>query len=131
MGAETAVQRPQGPGRSGAIGLGLFLALAVVGLYLVKWDPYFHKAFVAAAHHSIGASIVTGKSAAAPAPGWRAAWSFALAYGKDIWQAFVVGLILGAGVQALVPRSWLLRLLGGVRYRGVAIGGAAAVPSMM
>jgi uncharacterized membrane protein YraQ (UPF0718 family) len=131
MQAQASVEMQPRPGPGGAIGLAVFLALAVVGLYLVKWDPYFHKAFAAAAHHSIGASIVTGTAAAAPAPGWRAALGFAVAYGKDIWQAFVVGLVLGAGVQALIPRSWLLRLLGGARYRGIAVGAAAAVPSMM
>jgi uncharacterized membrane protein YraQ (UPF0718 family) len=131
MGAETAVQRPQGPGRSGAIGLGLFLALAVVGLYLVKWDPYFHKAFAAAAHHSIGSSIVSGSSATAPALGWKAAWDYMIQYGKAIWKALIVGLLLGAGVQALLPRDWLLRVLGGAGYRGVAVGGLASVPSMM
>ena len=42
-----------------------------------------------------------------------------------------MGLVLGAGVQALLPRTWLLRVLGGKRYRGIAVGGLAAVPSMM
>ncbi len=133
MQAEAQPRRPGtgAPGPAAAIGTAIFLLLAVAGLFYVKWDPYFHKAFAAAAHHSLGASIVTGKTAAAPATGWTAAWDFTVAYGKDIWEALVVGLVLGSGVQALLPRSWLLRVLGGTHYRGVALGGAAAVPSMM
>ncbi len=124
----SAQQRPR-PGA--AIGVGVFILLALAGLFYVKWDPYFHKAFVAAAHHSIGASILSGPAAGAPAAGWKAAWDFTIAYGKDIWEALIVGLVLGAGVQALLPRLWLLRLLGGTRYQGTAVGGLAAVPSMM
>ncbi len=122
---------PQRPGPGAAIGALVFLLLAVLGIFYVKWDPYFHKVFVAAAHHSIGASILSGSAAAAPAAGWKAAWDYTVAYGKDIWEALVVGLVLGAGVQALLPRTWLLRVLGGKRYRGIAVGGLAAVPSMM
>jgi hypothetical protein len=129
MQAEAPTAPRSGPGAS--IGFAVFLLIAVAGIFYVKWDPYFHKMFVAAAHHSIGASIVSGSSAAAPAAGWKAAWDYTVQYGKDIWEAMIVGLILGAGVQALLPRSWLLRVLGGLRYRGIAVGGAAAVPSMM
>ena len=36
----------------------LFLLVAGIGLYYVKWSPYYFKAFVAADNHSIGASIL-------------------------------------------------------------------------
>lgn len=119
------------PSPSAVLGSVIFIVLAVAGIFYVKWDPYFHKAFAAAAHHSIGASIVSGKTSAAPAVGWHAAWTYTLAYGKSIWEALVVGLVLGAGVQALLPRAWLLRVLGGTRYASTATAGLAAVPSMM
>ena len=38
----------------GALVLG---AVAVVGLYVVKWNPYFYKALEAASSHSIGEPI--------------------------------------------------------------------------
>ncbi len=110
--------------------LGLLGAIAVGGLFYVKWNPYFHRAFVAAAQHSIGASIVSGKAAAAPEPSVAAALGYAWAYGKAIWQAMVLGLVLGAGIQALIPRDWLARVLG-INFSGVALAGAAAVPGMM
>ncbi len=125
--ARTMARSSTGP----AAAMGALLLIAVVGLYYVKWSPYYHRAFVAAAQHSIGASIVSGKVAAAPAPSWQAAWGYAWAYGKAIWQAMILGLVLGAGVQAVVPRDWLARVFGRLNFRGVALAGLAAVPSMM
>jgi uncharacterized protein len=42
----------------------VFLAIAIVGLFYVKWFPYYNKAFLAAANHSIGNSILMGTAAA-------------------------------------------------------------------
>lgn len=112
-------------------GTGLLILVALAGLYYVKWNPYFYRAFVAASKHSIGASIIYGEAAAPPAPSWQAAWEYAVAYGKAIWQAMVLGLVLAAGVQTLVPRDWIARVLGRTSFKGVMVGGLAAVPSMM
>lgn len=80
---------------------------------------------MAATSHSIGASIVSGETPAAPPPSWEAAWSYTLAYwlGNPIlnpatmvflgfalgwrWAAvrLVVGLVLVFGVAALAGRS--------------------------
>ncbi len=117
--------------RAYAIGIVMLAVIALAGLYYVKWNPYVHRAFVAAARHSIGASIVSGRSAAAPPPSIDAALGYAWAYGKAIWQAMVLGLVLGAGVQALVPRDWLARAFGHLDFRSVALAGVAGVPSMM
>jgi uncharacterized membrane protein YraQ (UPF0718 family) len=46
----------------------------------------------------------------------RAALGYAWTYGKSIWQAMVLGLLLGAGVQALMPRDWLVRLFGSMKF---------------
>lgn len=112
------------------VGAVAFLALVVIGLYWVKWSPYYHKGFTAAAKHSLGASIVSGQSATAPA-GWQAALDYAYKYTLDIWPALAVGLLVGAGVQELLPRDWLTRVLGRRRWQSTAVAGAAAVPSMM
>jgi uncharacterized membrane protein YraQ (UPF0718 family) len=107
-----------------------FVALVVIGLYWVKWHPYYHKGFSAAAKHSLGASIVSGHSATAPA-GWQAALDYAYKYTLSIWPALTVGLLVGAGIQELLPRDWLRRVIGQRRWQSTAIAGAAAVPSMM
>src|SRR3546814_3833379 len=81
------------------LGIAVFVALAAIGLYYVKWSPYYHRAFTAADTHSIGSSILMGAEARPPAASLDAALHYALAYGKAIWQAMVLGLLLGSAVQ--------------------------------
>jgi uncharacterized membrane protein YraQ (UPF0718 family) len=92
---------------------------------------YYHRAFTAEATHSIGKSILMGRAASPPAPSFTAALDYAWAYGKAIWQAMVLGLLLGSAVQALVPMRWVARVLGRHGFGSVAAGGALALPSMM
>jgi uncharacterized protein len=108
-----------------------FVLVAVIGLYYVKWSPYYHRAFVAAGTHSIGHSILTGTAAAPQPVSWQAALDYASAYGRAIWQAMVLGLLLGSAVQTLVPAHWVARLLGRAGVRSVAAGGLLALPGMM
>ncbi|CAB3783796.1 permease [Pararobbsia alpina] len=111
--------------------IALFALIAVAGLYYVKWSPYYHRAFVAADAHSIGHSILTGTMQMPPAASWHAALGYASAYGKAIWQAMVLGLLLGSAVQTLLPAHWVARVLGGAGLRSVAAGGLMALPGMM
>jgi len=106
-------------------------ALFVGGLYYVKWGPYYHRAFIAASQHSIGASIVSGTLATPPPPSLEAALGYAWAYGKSIWQAMVLGLLLGAGVQTLVPKDWLVRVFGSMKFSRVALAGLVSTSGMM
>lgn len=116
---------------SPVVGIAVFLLIAVVGLFYVKWSPYYTRAFTAANTHSIGNSILMGTAASAPEPSLDAALGYALAYGKAIWQAMVLGLLLGSAVQALVPPRWVAQALGGVGFRSVAVGGLSSLPAMM
>jgi hypothetical protein len=109
----------------------VFALLAVAGLAYVKWLPYWDKAFLAAAKHAIGPSILTAGAAGAPAPSMDAALGYALAYGKAIWKALVLGLLLGSGVQALLPANWIARLLGRSGFGSALAGGLLALPGMM
>jgi len=109
----------------------LFFAIAVAGLAYVKWLPYWDRAFVAASSHSIGQSILMGKAAQAPAASWDAALAYALAYGKAIWKAMALGLLLGSGAQALLPADWVRRLLGKAPFGSAVAGGLLALPGMM
>lgn len=109
----------------------IFVVMAVLGVFYAKWEPYYFKSFSAAAHHTLGQSIVSGSSAAAPHVGFHAALTYTVGYFKDIWIALVVGLLVGAGVQTLLPASWLYRVLGRVSPKSRVLAVAAAVPSMM
>ncbi|WP_421414987.1 permease [Serratia plymuthica] len=105
----------------------LFLLVVAIGLYYVKWQPYYGKAFLAADTHSIGKSILAN----ADSSPWLAAWHYALVYFTAVWKAAVLGVLLGSLVQVLIPRDWLLRTLGHPRFSGTLLGAAIALPGMM
>lgn len=109
----------------------VFLTIAIVGLFYVKWFPYYNRAFTAAANHSIGNSILMGAATAPPAPSWDAAFGYAWAYGKAIWQAMVLGLLLGSAIQALLPADLIARAFGKTNFGSVATAGMLSIPSMM
>jgi uncharacterized membrane protein YraQ (UPF0718 family) len=112
-------------------GFAIFVLFAAVGLFFVKWSPYWLKVHVAATHHNIGASIVSGKAAQAPAVGWQAALNYAVAYFSSVWKAVALALILGVSVQVFVPRRWLHRLLGRTRSTSVALAGVFSLAGLM
>lgn len=107
----------------------LFLTVAVTGLFYVKWNPYYHKILATTESHPLGDQI--SRQDAAPVPFWQAAYDYAVNYGKAVWQAMLLGLVLGSGVQALVSKDWLRKVFGTGQWRGTALAGIASVPSMM
>jgi uncharacterized protein len=119
------------PNRKVILSVAVFIIILIAGLAYVKWVPYYHKAFTAAANHSIGASIVSGEAAVAPTPSWEAAWSYAVAYYKSVWKAAVFGILLGSLIQVMIPRQWLIRTLGKATFGSTAIAGIASLPGMM
>ncbi|MDY7560849.1 permease [Pseudomonas sp. 10B1] len=105
----------------------LFLLVAVIGLYYVKWSPYYLKSFVAADNHSIGASILN-----APQDNtFSAALAYAQVYFLAIWKAAALAVILGSLMQVLIPRDWLLSLFGRAGFGSTLRGGLFALPAMM
>ncbi len=105
----------------------LFLLVACIGLYYVKWSPYYFKAFTAADSHSIGASILNDQ----PSAPLAAALTYAKVYFLAIWKAAVLAVILGSLLQVLIPRDWLLRLFGRAGFGSTLRGGLFALPGMM
>ena len=105
----------------------LFFLVVIVGLWFVKWQPYYGKAFTAAETHSIGKSILANGDANP----FAAAWDYALVYFLAVWKAAVLGVLLGSLIQVLIPRDWLLRTLGQSRFRGTLLGAAFSLPGMM
>ncbi|AHF05997.1 permease [Desulfitobacterium metallireducens] len=108
-----------------------FLLVAIIGLFYIKWNPYYAKAFLAANKHSIGESIITGKAAVAPSPSWGAAVEYTTSYFRSVWKAVILGLLLGSLVQVLIPRTWVNRFFGQENFKSTALAGMAAIPSMM
>jgi len=66
-----------------------------------------------------------------PAPSLHAALDYGLAYGKSIWKAMVLGLLVGSAVQALLPRRWIASALGKSGLGTVVVGGIVSLPMMM
>jgi uncharacterized membrane protein YraQ (UPF0718 family) len=129
--ASSSLERPAVERGRLLAGTLVFAITLVAGLLYVKWLPYYAKSLAALAHHTIGASIVSGKSAAPPAAGIAAAWSYAKAYYLAIWQALALALILGASIQVLVPRRWIHKLFSGRDFRSVALAGTLSLGGMM
>lgn len=96
----------------------LFFLVVIIGLWYVKWQPYYGKAFTAADTHSIGKSIL----AQADSSPLRAAWDYAMVYFLAVWKAAVLGVLLGSLIQVLIPRNWLVKTLGQPRLQGHAAG---------
>src|SRR6516165_9836636 len=110
-------------------GIAFFFALAIIGLFYVKWSPYYATAFVAAQDHTLGASIVSGNLPAAPEVSLQAGVAYSIAYFKEIWQALLLGLALGAGIKVLLPRARLKQFFAG--WKGSLRATGFAIPSMM
>lgn len=100
---------------SGPLG---FVAVAAVGLLLVKWAPY--------AGRLVESDVRFGNSLLLAPP-----VEFAFRYFEGVWTAMVLGLLLAASVETLIPRDWLRTVLGRATARAAALGGIAALPAMM
>ncbi len=112
--------------------VGLFVIIVVVGEFYVKWFPYYNKAFIAAAKHSIGSSIITGSHHSSPPPvSIQAAWNYAQHYFMAVWQAVILGIVVGAAVQTLIPKAWILRLFSQTQAKSIVTASALSLPGMM
>src|SRR5919199_2014356 len=89
------------------LGFGLLLVIAVVGLFIVKWSPYWARAFTVAGTHTLGNPIMYGGETAPPAASIAAALDYAQRYFLAVWQAMVLGLLMAATIESVVPRDWL------------------------
>lgn len=111
----------------------LAFALLAIGLLAwAKWVPYLHKLHVTNATGAYpGHDVLAKAGRAGSPPSLGRAWDFSKAYATAIWPALVTGLVMAAGVEALLPRRWLLRALGADGLRGRIRGGLSSLPSMM
>ncbi|GGH84347.1 uncharacterized membrane protein YraQ (UPF0718 family) [Pullulanibacillus pueri] len=126
-----ASESPLKARKSFIVGGVIFIVVALIGLYWAKWNPYFHKAFIAAHDHAIGSSSISGEKVSAPAPSWHAAWDFTVNYFNSIWKAYLVAIILASLVQVALPKDWIRRVLGKTTYGSTVIAGLSALPGMM
>ena len=119
--------------RAAIIGVTVVVLAAVIGLMWAKWLPYLGKVqSLADTRTWSGSPIFSSAGTAGAAPSISGAWQFALDYFTAVWKALVVAIVVAAGIDALVPRRWLLALLARRTTAGQALAaGAASMPSMM
>jgi hypothetical protein len=115
------------------VALALLAAVIVLGLTWAKWWPYTLRLQSLLADRSWpGSSILEKAGRAGSAPSLHGGWDFTLAYGKAIWKALVVSLVVAAAVDALVPRRRLVAVLSRRgRFGGSVAGGLLSIPCMM
>ena len=113
------------------VAFGTFVAIAAGLLTWAKWWPYAVKIPKAAETHALGSSIITGTGPVPPGFSLTSGLDFARTYFLAIWPALVAGLVIGAAVTVLVPRTWLMRVLGTDGRASTLRGGLLSVPTMM
>lgn len=121
------------PRRAVVVGVLAFAAITAAGESYAKWWPYGHKVAAVLSTHAIkGTSILASAGAPGAAPSWHDAWHFAVTYGHSVWVALVAAVLIGAGVEVLVPRGTLARGLGAAEGpRSSLAGGLLALPCLM
>jgi uncharacterized membrane protein YraQ (UPF0718 family) len=108
-----------------------FVAVAALLLTWAKWWPYSVKIPKAASTHALGTSIITGDGSGPPGFSLTSGLDFARTYFTSIWPALVAGLVIGAAVTVLVPRTWPTRAFATGGRAGTVRGGLLAIPTMM
>lgn len=119
--------------RIAVVSVVVFAVIAVAGETYAKWWPYAHKVSATIATHTVkGSSIFAKADSPGAAPSWHGAWSFTVTYGLDIWIALVAAVLIGAGIEVLLPRATVLGAFqrrGG--WRASLAGGLFALPCLM
>lgn len=112
-------------------GLLVSAAVVVIGLTWAKWQPYLAKIDGLVDSRAWDGGALVDLARDAPT-WWQGAWDFTLAYTDSVWKALLVGLLIAAAIDALLPRDRLRRFLTGrSSTAGAAIAGAASLPGMM
>lgn len=119
--------------RAALLGTLLFVALAVAALAWSKWLPYVEKLHVTIASGAFpGHDLLAEAGAAGSSPSPARALTFTKVYVLDIWPALLAALVMSAGIDALVPRRWMLRALGDRGSLPSRVrAGVLAMPCMM
>ncbi|HEY1699926.1 MAG TPA: permease [Trebonia sp.] len=137
MAAVEPADRPRAAARgtllTGIAGLVVLAIVFIAGLAWAKWIPYGHKASAISVTHAWpGTSMFADSGKPGSAPTLSGAWHFTWTYFQEVWEGFLVALVVAAVFDALVPRSWLLTVLNRRTSLGQAVAGSvAALPSLM
>jgi uncharacterized protein len=113
------------------VAVAVFVAVAAGLLAWAKWWPYAVKIPKTAETHALGNSIITGTGSVPPGFSLTSGLEFARTYFLAIWPALLAGLVIGAAVTVLAPKTWLIRALATDGRASTLRGGLLSVPTMM
>lgn len=106
--------------------------VSVAGVFYAKWWPYGHKIVkILGTHAYPGKSLFAAAGAPGAAPTWHSTWSFVVAYGNDVYVALAAGILIGAGIETLLPSSAVGLLRRPDRARSSFWGGVLSLPCLM
>lgn len=113
--------------------IAVFVVLFVTGELIAKWYPYALKIGDLVRFPSwTSSSILASTNNSSPAFSIGSGLEFLRTYFSAIWIALVAGIAIASGIDVLIPKSWLRRLLrSGESKKGVLVGGLLSLPCMM
>jgi uncharacterized protein len=110
----------------------VFAVVLAAGLTWAKWWPYGHKLAALIGTHTWSGSSALLSGATGQVWSWSGGWRFTVAYGQSVWMALVVGLLVAAGVEVLLPRARVVAALSHRRgWAATAAGAGLSLPCMM
>ncbi|HEX5403645.1 MAG TPA: permease [Pseudonocardiaceae bacterium] len=110
----------------------VFVLVLLAGLTWAKWWPYGHKLVVLIGTHTWSGSSPLLSGADGQVWSWSGGWRFTVSYGQSVWMALVVGLLVAAGVEVLLPRARMVAALNHRRgWTATAAGAGLSLPCMM
>lgn len=120
------------PRRQLVLGAAILAVVAVAGVFYAKWWPYSHKLLTVLGSHTYpGKSIFAAAGAPGAAPTWHSTWSFVVAYGNSVYVALGAAILIGAGIETLLPSTTMALLRRPDRLRSSFWGGVLALPCLM
>ncbi|OMH24575.1 permease [Tersicoccus phoenicis] len=119
--------------RSVVVGVLLLVIILLAGLAWAKWVPYTSRAQTLVGTRAwSGGAVFSAAGVPGSSPSFGGALAFTGSYLAAVWPAALVGITVGAALETLVPRHWLVRLLSRrTRWGQGVAGGLLSLPTMM
>lgn len=114
------------------VGAAVLTLVAVAGIFVAKWWPYGHKLLTVLKSHSYpGSSLFAAAGPPGAAPTWHSTWTFVVDYGNDVYVALAAAILIGAGIETLLPSSAVSLMRRPGRVRSSFWGGVLSLPCLM
>lgn len=118
--------------RQVVVGAIVLAIITVAGIFYAKWWPYGHRIVTIMGDHAYpGTSLFAKAGAPGAAPTWHSTWTFVVDYGNSVYVALAAGILIGAGIETLLPSTKMAMLRRPDRLRSSFWGGVLSLPCLM